>query len=139
MSTEAIAILAALLGGIFILGQYLNSQGAFNPLNIAEYARTAGFTGADLVTAVAIAFAESSGNPKAIGDNGTSYGLWQIHYTVHPETYVNSPDELFDPQTNANAAYMIYVAAGNSFHPWTTFTHGTYAKFLPQAETEISA
>ena len=118
---------------------------------IAVYARNAGFQGVDLITAVAIALAESSGNPDAQGDytlDGkivspgtqgavpTSFGLWQIHLTVHPEF---NGQNLFDPQTNANAAYSIYRAAGNSFHPWSTYINGAYTAHLDEAGRMVNA
>ena len=103
---------------------YVNEAG---PDSIPGYARAAGFSGADLSIAVAIAYAESSGDPNALGDNGDSYGLWQINVPNHPE-YAGA--NLYDPQTNANAAFAIYQAAGNSFSPWTTFKTGAFSQFL---------
>jgi hypothetical protein len=108
---------------------------------IAQYAAAAGFSGADLVTAVAIALAESGGNPsnynkepqdvpgnfgRSSPDDGLgSYGLWQIYLAAHPEF---AGENLLDPQTNANAAYAIYAVAGG-FHPWSTFGSGEYGMY----------
>ncbi len=121
--------------GILIIIGLLYSAGADSPNTIAGYARNAGFTGIDLGIAVAIAYAESSGNEQAIGDLdlGVSVGLWQINLAAHPEY---SQDELLDPQTNANAAFAIYSAAGNSFSPWTTFNNGAYQNYSQQAQDE---
>lgn len=100
--------------------------------DLTAYASNAGFSGDDLNTAVAIALAESSGNPNAVGDltitPGGSIGLWQVNLKYHPEY---TADELRDPQTNANAAYAIYQAAGNQFTPWSTFNSGAYVAYLP--------
>lgn len=101
---------------------------------IKTVAENAGFTGDDLVTAVAVALAESGGNPQAHGDtslgSGTgSFGLWQIYSDAHPE-YGPDFTALYDPQTNADAAYAIYSAAGGKFTPWTTFKTGSYQGFL---------
>jgi hypothetical protein len=100
---------------------------------IMQLAADAGFDGADLSTAVAVALAESSGNPNALGDlnitPGGSVGLWQVNLKYHPE-YTET--ELLDPQTNANAAFAIYQAAGNSFTPWSTFKSGAYLAYAPQ-------
>lgn len=96
-------------------------MGRLNAQQIAQVAAQAGFQGDDLVTAVAIALAESGGDPNASGDSGTSIGLWQIHYTVHPEF---DPAQLSDPQYNANSAYSIFIARG-SFADWSTFTGWT--------------
>ncbi len=122
----AVGIIALLIG-VFIV--YVQETSA-NSTGIAGYARTAGFSGFDLDIAVAIALAESHGNPNAVGDLdlGRSIGLWQINLAAHPE-YLE--EQLYDPQTNANAAFAIYQAAGNSFSPWTTFQTGAYQQFQP--------
>lgn len=110
---------------------------------IVTVASKAGFTGSDLVTAVAVALAESGGNPMAHGDttlgSGTgSFGLWQIYSDAHPEW---GPDftVLYDPQTNANAAFQIYRDAGFSFSPWSTYKSGKYAQFRQDAINGIEA
>ena len=137
--------------GIAVLAYFLDSAtGAVNIVTgyfvnlsaaqIAQYASNAGFEGDDLVTAVAIALAESSGNPGAVGDNGTSIGLWQIHYTVHPEFDSN---QLTDPQYNANSAYSLYSRRGNSFNDWSTYTvevNGVfpYTKYLDMAQAGVN-
>jgi len=112
---------------------------------IASYASAAGFAGQDLVTAVAIALAESvpSGNPNSHGDtnlgSGTgSFGLWQIYSDAHPE-YGPDFTRLYDPQTNADAAFAIYQAAGNSFRPWSTFTSGKYTAYVDVATQGVNA
>lgn len=102
---------------------------------IQSYAAAAGFSGADLQTAVAIALAESSGNPAAIGDSGNSLGLWQINLPAHPEF---SGANLFDPQSNAQAAFAIYSAAGG-FSPWSTYGSGAYAKYMPSMTLPATA
>ena len=91
----------------------------------------AGFSGDDLITAVAIALAESGGDPQAYNPEQSagaaqgrgSFGLWQIYLTAHPEF---AGQNLLDPQVNAAAAYAVYSAAGNSFRPWSTFESGAY-------------
>jgi lysozyme-like protein len=98
---------------------------------IRAYATGAGFRGDDLNIAVAVALAESSGDPGAVGDEaltiGGSIGLWQINLRWHPEYAAAS---LVDPQTNANAAFAIYVEAGHSFIPWSTYKSGAYLEHL---------
>jgi hypothetical protein len=99
------------------------------PQQIAQYAYNAGFRGAALNQAVAIAIAESGGrtdayNPETAAGtkNGSgSRGLWQIYGTAHPE-FNNS--SAFDPQVNANAAFKVFREAGNRFSPWSTFNQG---------------
>ena len=126
----------AIGGGGLLVNQL---SGNLNALQIAQYARIAGFSGTDLITSVAIALAESSGNPSAIGDVGIgqgSFGLWQISSKFHPE-YGPDFTILYDPQVNANAAYSIYSSAGNSFSPWTTFKNGMYASNLNAVQSAI--
>ena len=98
---------------------------------LVALASGAGFQGDDLVTAVAVALAESGGNPQAYNPEKRagaaqgygSFGLWQIYRSAHPEF---EGQNLFDPQTNAAAAFSVYRGAGNSFHPWSTFKSGAY-------------
>jgi hypothetical protein len=52
------------------------------------------------VAALAIAYEESGFDPRNVGDNGTSFGLFQLHYGGQADGY--TPDQLFDPQTNAD-------------------------------------
>jgi hypothetical protein len=104
------------------------------PAQISYYAQNAGFTGQNLATAIAIALAESSGNANIYNPEtgaGTpqgegSYGLWQIYLNAHPEY---SGANLYDPQTNANAAFAIFSAAGG-FSPWATYNSGRYQAYL---------
>lgn len=130
----------ALILGLLLLVAivYEASQGAEAPWTIAGVASNAGFTGGDLVLAVAIAYGESSGNPNATNTTppDNSYGLWQININAHPEYDATS---LLDPQTNANAAFAIYSAAGNSFSPWGAFTNGSYQQYVNQAQSDVGS
>ena len=100
-----------------------------SPQQIAQYAYNAGFRGKALDTAVAIAIAESAGRVDAYNPElgaGTkkgsgSRGLWQIYGAAHP--WANN-SVVFDPQANANAAYRVFVEAGNRFTPWSTYNKG---------------
>lgn len=108
--------------------------------DIITVAQNAGFADQDLTTAVAVALAESSGNPNALGDVGIgqgSFGLWQISSYYHPE-YGPNFNQLYDPQTNANAAFAIYSAAGNSFSPWSTFKSGSYQQFVNSVSAAVA-
>jgi hypothetical protein len=78
-------------------------------------------------TAAAIAMAESGGDPSALGDNGTSYGLWQIHLPAHPEYNAQS---LLDANYNAVAAFAI-SDSGTNWTPWSTYNSGAYEAFMP--------
>jgi hypothetical protein len=99
----------------------------------------AGGSAATAPIAAAIALAESAGNPSSYNGNaGTgdnSYGLWQINMigSMGParlkEFGLTSNTQLFDPLTNAKAALKV-SNGGTNFGPWTTYTHGTYKKYL---------
>ena len=114
-----------------------------DPGTIESYAQNAGFTGADLTTAVAVALAESGGNPNAYNAETAagapqgqgSFGLWQVYLYKHPQF---AGQNLYDPQTNANAAYSIYAAAGG-FSPWSTYNSGAYLAFVSQVVTPAAA
>lgn len=125
--------------GSLDLGSLMNA-GRLNASQIAQLAQNAGFSGDDLVTAVAVALAESSGNPGTVGDlsitPGGSIGLWQINLKWHPEY---TAAQLVDPQQNADAAFAIYNAAGGSFTPWSTFKTGAYLAYVQQAKQGIPA
>src|SRR5690242_4461912 len=87
--------------------------------DVARYAKRAGFPDGELVTAVAVAFAESTFNEKAVhrnSDGSTDYGLWQIN-SVHgfPEL---SSGAWADPAVNARLAYQVWKSQG--WNAWST-------------------
>jgi len=94
---------------------------------LKNLALAAGFAGQDIAIAAAIAIAESGGDPNAIGDNGHSFGLWQINRPSHPEF---DGIDLSVPSANVWAAHSVWKQAGGSFRPWSTFTNGAYQQFL---------
>lgn len=115
---------------------------------VAGYAYGAGFRGADLVTAVAVAQAESGCDPLAhngnvsTGDN--SFGLWQINFLGHllaPRLrlfHIASPNAAYDPAINARCAYTLYRLAGNGFHDWSTYNHGSHKPFIDDASRAVA-
>jgi len=121
------------LGSINLPGVNLNK---YSYSDLVTLAQNAGFSGNDALTAAAIAMAESSGNPRAYNpetaagapEGKGSYGLWQIYLNAHPEF---TGQDLYDPSTNAAAAYSTWTDAGGSFAPWSTFNSGVYAQYLP--------
>ncbi|HEV2780934.1 MAG TPA: D-alanyl-D-alanine carboxypeptidase family protein [Actinophytocola sp.] len=108
---------------------------------IAEHAYAAGFRGQALTTAVAVALAESGGNPKARGDTtitdgtwGPSIGLWQIRslrsdYGTGDERDAKAN---LDPATNARHAWSI-SDHGTNWTPWSAYTNGSYRRYLDTA------
>lgn len=69
--------------------------------------------GVDPYLAIATAIQESGLNPQAVGDQGTSFGLFQLH--EGGELGALSPTQAFDPTTNASVALGVFAntAAGN--------------------------
>lgn len=107
---------------------------------IAVVAQRAGFTGHNLVIAVAVALAESGGNASAHGDVaiGGSFGLWQVFCKAHPDLIPpDDPDSVtwYDPYQNARWAYEI--SGGSYWRPWSTYKHGTYEAFMDEAQAAV--
>lgn len=103
-----------------------------------------GFSGKALQTAFAITLAESSGRPGAVGDVelqdakwGPSYGLFQVRslkdWKAYSEPYRDG-SRLRNPSFNAAAGYTI-SSKGRNFNPWSTYTSGSFVKYLKEAQT----
>lgn len=73
---------------------------------VLEYA--AAKNGVDIDLAFAVAWNESSLNPKAVGDDGTSFGLYQLH--KGGELGALTEETAFDPLTNADVALAEFKA-----------------------------
>jgi len=103
---------------------------------IKAYAKNAGFTGTVLDDMVGIAFAESGGNTNSHNSTppDNSYGLWQINMLGSMGAQrrvmfgISNNDQLFDPATNAHAAYVVYKNQG--LNAWTTYKNGAYLKHM---------
>jgi hypothetical protein len=123
---------------------------------ILDVALRAGFSPdrEEAVIATAIALAESGGDPRAHNPKppDNSFGLWQINMigALGPDRRqklgLSRNDELFDPQTNARAAHLVFLEAKQQFTPWSTFTrpagHEPYKDHLGaarQAATQLKA
>ena len=84
---------------------------------IAGYAKQAGFTGNALVTAVAVAMAESSGNASSVNYLGC-VGIFQIYGRVHRKTYPTWTNSwLKSPGNNSKAAFIL-SKGGKNWKPW---------------------
>lgn len=118
----------------------------------AAAAYNAGFRGDALVTATAIAAGESSYNPNAVGDTGLtnsiwgpSHGLFQVRTLNNPGNYGTyrgdnlrvGDGRLFNPQTNAEAAFAI-SNNGTDFAPWSVYTSGNYRNHLDEANAAVT-
>ena len=124
------------------------SGGKASPEQIARIAKTAGIPEKHIPTMVSIALAESGGNIGARynpeGNTGEdSYGLWQINMDPRYADErlklfgIDNKKKLFDPVTNAKAAYEIFKQQG--FNAWTVYRTGKYRDFLPAAKKAASA
>lgn len=87
-------------------------------LSVAEH------VGVDPYLAVAIATVESDLNPRAVGDDQTSFGLYQLHQGG--ELGDLSEEEAFNPRTNANVALKV-LASVVADHPGDARDFGTLA------------
>lgn len=107
---------------------------------IAQVAYNAGFRSSALTQMVARAFVESSGYADIINDSSGAAGIWQILPAAHPEYAKQLPPNTGweNPQTNANMAYAIYVAAGNSFSPWAS-DGSAWLVYMQRATTAVNA
>ena len=106
------------------------SSSKLSAAQIATAMRKAGWPESAIPIGVAIAYAESGGDPKAVNHanrNGSSdYGLFQIN-TVHKALLKSG--NWADPIDNAKMALKVYKDAGNRWTPWSTYNHGSYKKF----------
>ena len=108
------------------------------PEQIALAAQKAGFSGDNLVIAVAVAMAESRSDANAIGRLKT-YGLWQILSSAHPDMInPSNPDasRWFDAYVNAKFAWKI-SKSGTTWRPWSVYTSGAYEKFMTKAQAGV--
>jgi hypothetical protein len=118
-------------------------------LGIADYinyAQNAGFTGNDLRNMVAIAWAESKGNPNAYNPAYGATGITQIT----PPTWQDfgqrfGYNNIYDPQQNFNAAYNIFSGKpyGGGFGKWEPYTVASshpnhFSRYLPMVDAELA-
>jgi hypothetical protein len=95
-----------------------------------------GFIEAEIDVLERILWLESRCQPTIVGDeeHGGSYGIAQIHTPTwcksskfYPNGYLQTHgivltcDDLFDPVLAIRAARAIYIYAGHSFRPWSTY------------------
>ena len=95
-------------------------------------------------TLAAIGMGESGGDPttdtvKSGLDpnkkNEFSVGLWQINNKAHADKLARrgwTVEDLRNPDKAAQIAIEVYKEAGNSFTPWSVYTHNRYQQYLPQ-------
>ena len=107
---------------------------------IATYVRMAGFPAKDQAKAVAIALAESGGDPAAKNtgnSNGsTDYGLFQIN-SIHSSLLRSG--SWSNPLDNARMARQVYADAGNSFTPWVAYTSGSFLAYVGRGRAAVGS
>lgn len=112
----------------------------YSPADIRTVAQAAGFSGQDVDIAQAVAQAESGGRVDAIGGpnpdsvGSYDYGLFQINGYWHPEKFAGR--DWSNPATNASMAHQVFMEAGGSWAPWSTYSSGAYTKHLGDTSTE---
>lgn len=108
---------------------------------VARVASLAGWTGEDLVTAVAVVGAESGYRVRAknVAKNGTEdTGLFQVNSIHKP-----SEEEKYDPEANARAAYKIWERRKkvgpffDGFRAWVAYKNGKHLPFMDAARTAV--
>src|SRR5438093_580908 len=111
---------------------------------VAKIAFVAGVPRSQLVTCVAIAWAESALRTDAVGVNGPTSGcpsgsrdrgLWQINSCYHSNV---SDACAFDASCNARAMVAI-SSGGTNWHPWSTYNSKVYLRYLALATIAVNA
>ena len=106
----------------------------------ATYARTAGFSGDNLVTILAIAMAESGLNTTIQNSIGAT-GILQIYLAVHPDV---SYSQAIDPAFSFRYAWRL-SNGGTNFCPWQCYDSNVcgvawdnrYKQFLPTVRAAL--
>lgn len=116
--------------------------------SVFKLARDVGFDRAASVLMTAIAGAESGyypGNHNLnAGTGDDSYGLWQINMLGglgpprRKQFGLRHDSDLFDPRTNARAAWGI-SGNGRNFTPWSAYKNGSYKQYMKRAQDAATA
>jgi hypothetical protein len=118
---------------ITLLGCILaGTTSALSMKQVADKWKGVGGSKSKCSVAVAVAWAESKGNPKARGQNSDSYdrGLWQINSKWHRDV---SDSCAYDAKCNAQQAKRI-SSNGNNWRPWATYKNGLHKRYLNDAK-----
>lgn len=129
------------------------SDGVLSGTEMVKLLKAAGFSGQDLINAVAISHRESHWNPRAFNGNTStgdkSYGLFQINMLDKPgymlgesrrkQFGLSKNEELFDPSVNARVTKQMVDSGG--WNPWGGYKgmSNTYNTDLAKAAATIKA
>lgn len=110
------------------------------PTQAAAALTLAGWPADQIATGVAVGQAESGLNLTAQNPSGADSWL-QVLKSAHPDLFSKLPDPYawVDPVTAAKMGRSVYSAAGNSWHPWTTYTSGKYREYLSEGQKAAEA
>ncbi|MFB9503266.1 hypothetical protein ACFFR6_40320, partial [Saccharothrix mutabilis subsp. capreolus] len=102
----------------------------------AKYASGAGFSGNDLVEAIAIGMGESDCRTYFNDPTPQDQGMWQIQVVSSDPWRNGTYGDLRDPSFNARATYHL-SGGGANWHAWSTYTDPLnpryYGNYLPAA------
>ena len=128
MKTAAVAALGLAM---------ITTTDALSMGQVASLWKRNGGSSSSCPTAVAVAWAESHGNPKATGRNSDSYdrGLWQINSKWHPDV---SDSCAYNAGCNAKNAVRI-SKGGSRWSPWATYNHGRHRKYMSKAKSACAS
>lgn len=104
---------------------------------VAVHASHGGFRGRRATLAVAVAMAESGGDPRATGhnrDGSIDRGLWQINSRWHKEV---TDACAFNPDCAARSTFRI-SSGGTNWSQWAAFTNGSYRRYMAAADKAVS-
>lgn len=126
-----------------------STGGVLSEQMVYALARDAGFSEADAVSAVAIAHRESSFRSNILSVPGEtkdySVGLWQNNYintaigTGREQGWPDAAGLASNPLAQAQAAYQLFHAAGNSFIPDWAAIPGQYVAEAQQVANQVEA
>jgi hypothetical protein len=125
-------------------GEGTTKAGGGGRLSAGELAWIAAsqWSGNNQITAVAIALAESGGDPKANNKSTDARGLWQINWSAWHDNLPmktiagNDGNQLYDPFKNAEAARFVYNLQG--WKAWSVYTGGQYRGFIGAAREGVA-
>jgi hypothetical protein len=116
--------LLGVLGGAGVSGAVgvagiggVDADAAANAKVVAQVARE---QGVDPAVAVAMMLVESGGRSTAVGDNGTSFGLFQLHEGGMLTAAGLTKEQAFDPRTNATVALRSFAHEFSKGHATRT-------------------
>jgi len=125
-------MLKSIIGVTLVCCILVATTSALSMKQVADKWKGVGGSTSKCSVAVAVAWAESRGNPRARGQNSDSYdrGLWQINSKWHPDV---SDSCAYDAKCNAAQAKRI-SSNGNNWQPWATYKYGRHKQFLSAAQ-----